>query len=52
MQHGVSGRLDGHLGHSWGVVHKALLVVAGVFAALVVTWMAYMVLVAAFLLWV
>jgi len=28
-----------------------LLVVAGVFAALVVTWMAYMVLVAAFLLW-
>ena len=51
MQHGVSGRLDGRLEHGWGLVHNAMLVLAVGFAALVVSWIAYMVLVAAIILW-
>ena len=51
MQHGVTGKLDGHLEHSWGLIYKALLVTAAVFAALIVSWIVYMVLVAAVILW-
>jgi hypothetical protein len=51
MQHHVSGRLDSHLVHGGGVLHTALLVMAAGFAALVASWLIYMVGVAAFLLW-
>jgi hypothetical protein len=50
MHLGVSGRVHGDLVHSWGVLNQALLVVAGGLAALVISWIVYMVVVAAFLL--
>jgi hypothetical protein len=51
MQHMVSGRVHGSLGHSWGLVHKTLLVLAAGFAALVLTWIGYMAMVTAYVLW-
>jgi hypothetical protein len=51
MQHGVSGRLDGRLEHGSDLLHRALLVLAVGLAVLVVSWIAYLVLVAALILW-
>ncbi len=51
MQHHVADELDGHLAHSWGVVYKALLVLSAGFAVLIVSWIAYLALVAAIILW-
>jgi len=51
MQHGVSGKVDGHLENGWGLVNKTLLVMGVGIAALIVTYICYMVLVAAFVLW-
>ena len=51
MQHGVSGKLEGHLEHSWGLLYKALLVMAAGFAALIACYVVYLALVTAFILW-
>lgn len=50
MQHEVSGKLDGRF-DTGGLLRKALIVIVIGFAALVVSWIAYMVLVASIILW-
>jgi hypothetical protein len=42
---------SGHLGHGRGLVHTALLVTALGVAAVIVGWVAYLVLVASIILW-
>lgn len=51
MQHGVSSGLDHGLEQHWSLVHKALLVMAAGFGALVVSWIGYLLMVGAFILW-
>jgi len=51
MQLGVPHKVHGHLDHSWGLLYKALLVMAAGFAALIACYVAYLALVTAFILW-
>jgi hypothetical protein len=51
MQHEVSTELSGHLQHGSALIHKALLALLMGLAALIAGWIAYLVLVAAIILW-
>lgn len=50
MQHEVSGKLDSYF-DTGGLLRKALLVIVIGFGALVVSWIAYMILVATIIMW-